>query len=48
MKKFLERNFGIILFYGMVIIGVLMLNYRFTYLNSNNVAHNSNQIALNK
>lgn len=49
MKKFMERNCGIILFYGIIVLGVLMLNFRFSYLNnnSNSEVHN-NVIALNK
>lgn len=49
MKKFMEKNYGIILFYGVIILGVLMLNFRFSYLNNNsNTVNNQNVIALNK
>ena len=49
MKKFMEKNLGVIMFYGMIIIGVVMLNCRFSYLNNNNNTHNNqNVIALNK
>ena len=48
MKKFMEKNCGVIMFYGIIILGVLMLNFRFSYLNNNSNANNSqNAIALN-
>ena len=49
MKKFMEKNCGVIMFYGIIVLGVIMLNFRFSYLN-NNVNSNSEQtaIALNK
>ena len=49
MKKFMEKNCGIILFYGVIVLGVLMLNFRFSYLNNNSdTINNHNTIALNK
>ncbi len=49
MKKFMEKNLGVLLFYGIIILGVLMLNFRFSYLNNNsNTSENQNTIALNK
>ena len=49
MKKFMEKNCGILLFYGVIILGVLMLNFRFSYLNdSSNSTNVQNTIALNK
>lgn len=49
MKKFLVRNFGVLVFYGVIILGVLLLNFRFSYLNNNNNDSSThNQIALNK
>ena len=49
MKKFVRRNCGVIMFYGIIILGVLMLNFRFSYLNGNYKTHNlQNTIALNK
>lgn len=48
MKKFMEKNCGVIMFYGIIILGVLMLNFRFSYLNNNSTNSNSeNTIALN-
>jgi len=49
MKKFMEKNCGVIMFYGIIILGVIMLNFRFSYLNNNqNINNTQNQIALNK
>lgn len=49
MKKFVENNCGVILFYGIIILGVLALNFRFSYLNNNsNNNINPNAIALSK
>lgn len=49
MKKFMERNCGVILFYGIIILGVIMLNFRFSYLNQNSNSKDvHNQIALSK
>lgn len=49
MKKFMEKNCGIIMFYGIIILGVIMLNFRFSYLNNNNNHnHEQNAIALNR
>lgn len=33
MNKLLKQYGGLILFYGIIILGVLMLNERFRYLN---------------
>jgi len=49
MKKFVENNCGVILFYGIIILGVLALNFRFSYLNNNsNNNIKRNAIALSK
>lgn len=48
MKKFMEKNYGVILFYGIIILGVMMLNFRFSYLNGNSNSNVNSQIALNK
>lgn len=49
MKKFMEKNCGVIMFYGIIILGVLMLNFRFSYLNNNsNFNNDQNTVALNK
>jgi len=49
MKKFMERNVGVIMFYGIIILGVLMLNFRFSYLNNNSKINSDNHhIALYK
>lgn len=49
MKKRLENVGGIILFYSVIVFGVLLLNLRFTYLNEiNNNNVNDNYIAMNK
>lgn len=41
MKKTLKKFGGLILFYSVIIFGVLLLNLRFAYLNShNNLANN--------
>lgn len=48
MKKFMEKNCGVILFYGIIILGVIMLNFRFSYLNGDTNSNVNNQIALNK
>lgn len=48
MKKFMEKNCGVILFYGIIILGVIMLNFRFSYLNGDTKNNINSQIALNK
>lgn len=49
MKKTLENVGGIILFYSVIIIGVLLLNMRFEHLNNvNNNQINESYIAMNK
>lgn len=48
MKKKLENVGGIILFYSVIVFGVLLLNLRFTYLNEINNNINDNYIAMNK
>ncbi|MBQ6687584.1 MAG: hypothetical protein IJN03_03580 [Bacilli bacterium] len=49
MKKFMVKNFGVILFYGIIVLGVLVLNFRFSYLNNNTKnINNQSTIALNK
>jgi len=48
MKKTILNFGGIILFYSIIIVGVLLLNQRFAYLNSisnNNV--NNSYVAMN-
>ena len=49
MKKFMEQNLGVIVFYSIIILGVLVLNFRFSYLNNNsNTINEQTTIALNK
>ncbi len=36
MNKLMKKYGGLILFYGIIVLGVLMLNERFRYLNSQN------------
>ena len=48
MKKKLVNVGGIILFYSVIVFGVLLLNLRFTYLNEINNNVNENYIAMNK
>lgn len=48
MKKTLVNFGGIILFYSVIIVGVLLLNMRFSYLNEiNNNNLTENYIAMN-
>lgn len=48
MKKTLSKFGGLILFYGVIIVGVLLLDLRFSYLNKEEVIDNSsNLIAMN-
>lgn len=48
MKKTLTDIGGLILFYVVIIIGVLLLNLRFAYLNNlDNIDINDNCIAMN-
>lgn len=44
MKKTLKNFGGIILFYSVIVFGVLLLNIRFSYLNKLN--QNGNYIAM--
>jgi len=49
MKKTLLNIGGVILFYSVIVVGVLLLNMRFSYLNeidNNNL--NESYIAMNK
>lgn len=50
MKKKLMNVGGIILFYSVIIFGVLLLNLRFSYLNEINSENNINNsyLAMNK
>ena len=49
MKKTLTNIGGLILFYVVIIFGVLLLNLRFEHLNSlENAEINNNYIAMNK
>ena len=45
MKKMLMNVMGVVLFYLVIIFGVLLLNYRFSYLNKN--IENNTYIAMN-
>ena len=48
MKKVVANMGGLIMFYSIIIIGVLLLNLRFSYLNSlNNSYNNETLIAMN-
>ncbi len=47
MKKFLEKNGGLILFYLFIILCVVMVNFRFEYLNNSNEVVQKNVYALN-
>lgn len=47
-KKFLEYG-GLILFYSIIIMGVLLLNIRFSYLNEKTIVnYNEAYMAVNK
>jgi len=49
MNELMKKYGGLILFYGIIILGVLMLNERFRYLNSQQINTNinlENEIAL--
>jgi len=49
MKKKLMDMGGLILFYSVIVIGVLLLNFRFSHLNNkNNENINNTYIAMNK
>jgi len=49
MKKTLTNMGGLILFYLVIIIGVLLLNLRFKHLNDiEKIEINNNYIAMNK
>lgn len=49
MKKTLTNIGGLLLFYAVIIIGVLFLNLRFAHLNSNaKTIESENYIAMNK
>ncbi len=45
MKKKLRHFGGLILFYAVIVFGVLLLNARFYYLNNN--VHDVNVVAVN-
>ena len=48
MKKNLMNIGGIILFYSIIIVGIVLLNLRFSYLNSLNSNNlNNSYIAMN-
>ena len=48
MKKTLTDIGGLILFYAVIIIGVLLLNLRFAHLNNSKIINiNENYIAMN-
>lgn len=48
MKKTITNMGGLVLFYSVIIIGVLLLNMRFSYLNEiNNETLNNTYIAMN-
>lgn len=48
MKKTLNNIGGLILFYSVIVIGVLLLNMRFSYLNEVNTGNIDNSyIAMN-
>lgn len=48
MKKTLNNIGGLILFYSVIVIGVLLLNMRFSYLNAVNTENIGNTyIAMN-
>ena len=48
MKKTLTNMGGLILFYLVIVFGVLLLNMRFEHLNSDqNIEINNNYIAMN-
>ena len=36
MKKFVRKFGGVILFYGVIVIMIILINYRFSYLNELN------------
>jgi len=49
MKKRLMNCGGLILFYSVIVAGVLLLNLRFSHLNDlNNTNNNETYIAMNK
>lgn len=49
MKKTILNYGGLILFYAVIIMGVLLLNMRFSYLNeSTTVNYNEAYMAMNK
>lgn len=49
MKKTLKNIGGLILFYSVIVFGVLLLNVRFEYLNEvDNEQNNNSYIAMNK
>lgn len=43
MNELMKKYGGLILFYGIIVLGVLMLNERFRYLN-NQEAYNQNKM----
>ena len=48
MKKTLTNIGGLILFYMVIVFGVLLLNLRFSHLNSDTIKEtNNNYIAMN-
>jgi len=49
MKKHLENFGGLIIFYLVIVVGVLLLNMRFERLNNTeNIKIDNNYIAMNK
>ena len=49
MKKTLKNIGGLVLFYSVIVFGVLLLNVRFEYLNEiDNEQNNNSYIAMNK
>ncbi len=43
MNKLMKKYGGLILFYGIIVLGVLMLNERFRYLNNQTNYQNMEQ-----
>lgn len=49
MKKRIINYGGLVLFYVVIIMGILLLNMRFSYLNENTITdNNESYMAINK
>ena len=47
MFKKLQNIGGLILFYSVIIFGVLLLNIRFSYINNERLGSNDNYLTMN-